>query len=302
MTTRMGRAVLETAHLPLIERFVTENRAGRAIAERFVAGDHLDDAVQVAVELNASGAAVSLDHLGEHVTDVVAAKSALDDYLACLDAIEQDGLDANVSIKLTQLGLGLDRSLVEESLDALATRAAEVGTTVTIDMEESLHTGDTIEIYSTAQQRHGNLGVAVQAYLYRTPADVATIAPLGGHIRLCKGAYRERKSIALQGRAAVNRAFDALAEQLFAQEAALPAVASHDTERLDVVRGLAADRPLEFQMLYGVRQDVQAELIAAGYRLRIYVPYGAAWYPYLTRRLAERPANIWFFIRALLGR
>jgi proline dehydrogenase len=282
----------------------TSTRIGRRVALRFVAGESLDEAAQAARKLNEDGIRVSLDHLGEHVTDTALAEVARDAYLACLDRIAADGLDANISIKLTQLGLGLDDELCAASLDALAARAASLGLTVTIDMEESAYTGSTLRLYRATQAEHGNLGVAIQAYLHRTPADLDAILPLGGHIRLCKGAYDEPEEIAYRHRVDVDTAFDRLLVPLMAAEETMPAVATHDDARIAATVGAAAHRGglWEFQMLYGVRPKLQRQLVAEGHTLRVYVPYGDAWYPYLTRRMAERPANLWFFIRAVFGR
>jgi proline dehydrogenase len=282
----------------------TKTRVGRRVALRFVAGETLDEAIAAAKRLNAGGTSVSLDHLGEHVTDIGAAAAARDDYLACLDRIAAEDLDANISIKLTQLGLGLDDYLCSRSLDALAARAKHHGLTITIDMEESQYTSATVGSFSEAQQEHGNMGVAIQAYLRRSPDDLSAVMPLGGHVRLCKGAYEEPEGLAFRSRDEVNRAFDALLTRLMADPGVTPAVATHDGERIAAAKKAAADRsgPWEFQMLYGVREPLQGELVEEGYDLRVYVPYGDAWYPYLTRRIAERPANLWFFLRALFGR
>jgi proline dehydrogenase len=271
---------------------------------RFVAGETLEAAVEVARALNRAGFQVSLDHLGEHVTRREEAERARDDYLACIDRIRSEGLDANVSIKLSQLGLSIETRLAAASLDALAAAAAAASTTVTIDMEESAVTGATLELYEAAQRSHGNLGVAVQAYLHRTPADLVRVSALGGHIRLCKGAYDESAEVALVRKAAVDAAFDDLAGRLAADGGVKPAIATHDDSRIIRFLERIPDPapPYEFQMLYGVRPRRQAELVAAGHPLRVYVPYGDSWYPYLTRRMAERPANFWFFARALLGR
>jgi proline dehydrogenase len=176
---------------------------------------------------------------------------------------------------------------------------------VSIDMEESQHTAATLALYEAEQRRTGNLGVAMQAYLHRTGADLQRIIPLGGHVRLCKGAYREPASIAFTRKRDVDASFDVLAAVLMAAAAVRPALATHDEERIDRSLRHARHRPagsFEFQMLYGVRGRLQDRLLAEGHSLRVYVPYGVAWYPYLTRRLAERPANVVFFLRALLGR
>jgi len=300
----IGKTVLAVTGLDAFQRRITRGRAGRALSLRFVAGETLGEAVAVARALNDDGALVSLDHLGEHVTDTAKAQRARDDYLAAIERIHHEGLIANISVKLTQLGLGIDRDLAAASLGALASRARDTGTTVTVDMEESSTVSDTIAIYREAQSDYGNVGVAVQSYLYRTPQDVEDLLPLGGHIRLCKGAYAEPPEVAHQKRFEIDDAFDSLLRTLMASSSAIPAAATHDEQRVALARYLARSRsePWEFQMLYGVRETLQRELIDAGYRLRIYVPYGDAWYPYLTRRLAERPANLTFFARALVGR
>jgi proline dehydrogenase len=298
------RVVLAITRWRWVTWLFTRTRIGRRVALRFVAGETLDDAAPVVRGLNDAGMPVSLDHLGEHVADRGAAEAARDAYLACLDRIAADGLDANISVKLTQLGLGLDDDLCAASLDALAGRAVSLGLTVTIDMEDSAHTGATLRLYEAAQKEHGNLGVAVQAYLHRTPADLDRIIPLGGHVRLCKGAYDEPVAVALQSRVDIDSAFDRLLRVLMDAPETMPAVATHDGDRIAVALDLAAHRvgPWEFQMLYGIRAKLQRELVGAGHPMRVYVPYGDSWYPYLTRRIAERPANVWFFIRALVGR
>ena len=263
-----------------------------------------DEAVAVTKELIAAGCEVSLDHLGEHVTDRQEALRARNDYMAILDRVGHEGLAANISVKLTQLGMGLDDDLAATALSELAARAKDVGTTVSVDMEESEYTETTITIYEKVQSEHGNLGVAVQSYLRRTRADLDRLIPLGGHIRLCKGAYAEPDEVAFQTNEDVDAEFDRLLEVLMAAEGTKPAIASHDEARLRLAKQLIPGRtaPYEFQMLYGVRGPLQRQLVADGFPLRIYVPYGSAWYPYLTRRLAERPANTLFFLRALLGR
>lgn len=300
----MRSAVLSVTERSSIRRLVTETRAGRAVAERFVAGDTLPDAVAVARSLNAAGMVVSLDHLGEHVRAIEEAERATGAYLECLEAIASEELDANISVKLTQLGMGLDDGVASANLERLAAAAAASGTTVTVDMEESAHTGTTIDIYEAVQRIHGNLGIAVQSYLRRTARDLDRLIPLGGHIRLCKGAYAEPESVAYQDVHEVDASFDRLGAVLMSSPEVKPAIATHDDDRIESVLASAGTRsaPWEFQMLYGVRRDRQADLVAAGHVMRIYVPYGEAWYPYLTRRLAERPANLVFFARALVGR
>jgi proline dehydrogenase len=300
----LGRLVLAVTRRRLVQRMFVSGGWGRRAATRFVAGETLDQAVAVARELNARGFLVSLDHLGEHVSDAGLAAQAAAEYRDCLDRIAAEGLDANISVKLTQLGLGLDDGLAERLLGELASRAAATGMTVTVDMEESALTQVTLDLYCRAQAEHENLGLALQAALHRTPGDLARVLPLGGLIRLCKGAYDEPAEVALRRRAEVSAAYASLLTDLMACEGVRPAVATHDHHLVARARDLARDRrrPFEFQMLYGIRSSLQAELVTAGFQVRVYVPYGVAWYPYLTRRLAERPSNVWFFTRAFFGR
>ncbi len=297
-------AVLAVADRSVTRGLITQTSAGKAVAQRFIAGNTLDEAVAVASTLNEQGMAASLDHLGEHVTVMDEAERATESYLECLEAINAAGLDANISVKLTQLGMGLDDEAAVANLTKLSAAAARVDTSVTVDMEESQHTATTIDIYEQVQKTHGNLGIAVQSYLHRTAADLDRIIPLGGHIRLCKGAYAEPAEIAFQSGHDVDASFDRLAALLMHSKGVKPAIASHDDARLAPVLEVADHRsePWEFQMLYGVRRDRQRELVEAGHDVRVYVPYGSAWYPYFSRRLAERPANLTFFARALLGR
>ncbi len=286
-----------------MEKVVTSTRPGRALARRFVAGDTLDDAVAAARELNSSGLLVSLDHLGEEVHDRASAIQATEEYLESLDRIADEDLDSNISVKPTQLGLAIDEGLAMESIDLLARRAKKVGTSVTIDMEDSRYTDSTVRLYENAQAEHGNLGIAIQAYLLRTPQDLARLIPLGGHIRLCKGAYVESEEVALTSNPEINAAFSEQMRTLMASEETKPAIATHDMSLLDLARGLAVERnhPFEFQMLYGVRKESQKQLVTEGYPVRVYLPFGSQWYPYLTRRLAERPSNAWFLVRAAFG-
>lgn len=296
--------VVAVAESTPVRSTFTNTRAGKALVRRFVAGDTLAEAIGAAQKLNRQGMKVSLDLLGEEVNSAVEVEAALASYVACLDEIAANSIDGNVSIKLTQLGLAFDPDLARATLDRLAASAARLGLTVTIDMEDSTYTEETVDIYADAQPRHGNLGLALQAYLYRTPDDLLRLMPLGGHLRLCKGAYVEPEAVAFQSTSEVDAAFARLLNVLMGFENVTPAVATHDPQLIDLARQLDHQRrlPFEFQMLYGVRPQAQKELAAAGYPIRIYVPYGSRWYPYLVRRLAERPANLGFFLRALVGR
>lgn len=299
-----AKVVLSATHNPIVARAVTRTAPGRAVAGRFVAGDGLDDALATVEELLGDGFTVSLDLLGEEVLDRESAVKAADAYLDSMGRVEGLGGKANVSVKLTQLGLGFDKGLASDLVERLATRAAEVGTTVTIDMEASNFTQATLDLYAESQERHGNLGVCLQAYLRRTPNDLDWLMPLGGHIRLCKGAYVEPESLAFTTRAEVDAAFARLLETLMSEPRVKPAIATHDDRLIDLTLRHASTRsePWEMQMLFGVRSQLQAQLAEQGHPVRVYVPFGSEWYAYLTRRLAERPANLAFFARALIGR
>jgi proline dehydrogenase len=298
-----SKAVVAITEAGPVEKTITRTRPGKAVARRFVAGDTLDEAVSVAKRLNEEGLLVSLDFLGEEVTDRSSAVQARDEYLEGLERIGRETLDANISVKLTQLGLAIDEGLAFELLESLAEGAHRVSTTVTIDMEDSRYTDATVRIYEKAQTDHRNLGVALQAYMHRTPADLERLLVLGGHIRLCKGAYVEEPEVALTSKSAVDQAYAMQLRTLMGAESVRPAVATHDLDLVSLARVLARDRrqPFEFQMLYGVRSGLQRELVAEGFPLRVYLPFGSQWYPYLARRLAERPANAWFFVRSLFG-
>ena len=298
-----SRLVVGTTHARPVEKMITQTRPGKALARRFVAGDTLDEAVEVAHRINDEGMRVSLDLLGEEVHDSDSARRARDEYLEGLHRIRDEGLDSNISVKLTQLGLSIDESLAAELLSDLATHADQIGTSVTVDMEDSHYTEATVRLYGEARAEHENLGIALQSYLHRTPEDLTRVAALGGHIRLCKGAYVESSEVALTHKPEVDAAFAQQLRTLMATESVRPAVATHDLDLIDLTRQLAPEREayFEFQMLYGVRVSLQRELVAEGYPVRVYLPYGSQWYPYLTRRLAERPSNAWFFVKAAFG-
>lgn len=298
------KAVMAITEAGPVEKTITGSRPGKALAGRFVAGDTLDEAAVVAHRLNEDGFLVSLDLLGEEVHDRGSAAAAREEYVEALERIGVEGLLANISVKLTQLGLAIDEGLAAELLDSLAEAALRAGTTVTIDMEDSRYTDATVRIYEKAQSLHRNLGLALQAYLHRTPADLERLMSLGGHIRLCKGAYVEPPEVALTSKKGVDRAYARQLATLMGFADVRPAIATHDLELVGLARELARDRaePFEFQMLYGVRPSLQRDLVDEGFPLRVYLPYGSQWYPYLTRRLAERPANAWFLVRSILGR
>ena len=290
-------------------------------ASRFVAGEQLEDAIRVVGELNEKGINATLDHLGEHTTSPEKADQATKDILKILDVIDQTGVRSNVSVKLTQIGLALDPSLCEENFRRILDSAQAHRTFVRIDMEEAGYVDATLALlYKMSDECGcGNLGVVIQAYLYRSSEDMKRLMEQKAHIRLCKGAYQEPPEIAYPKKSDVDASYDRLAEMLIdgAQAAGspalsadgkippIPAFATHDPARIDFVKAYAkkVDLPkeaLEFQMLYGIRRDLQEGLAGEGYPVRVYVPYGSEWYPYYTRRLAERPANLWFFLSNLV--
>jgi proline dehydrogenase len=280
-------------------------RKPTSFARRFVAGETIEDAVRAARALHDRGLLLTLDHLGENVTSVAEAVAAARDYLTIVDTIERAGIDRNISLKLTALGLDVDKQRALENLGAILARAEPDGFFVRLDMESSHYTDVTLEIVETMWDRgHRGLGVVLQAALRRSEGDLARLNTLGMRVRLVKGAYTEPRSIAYQKKADVDAAFERMMLRLIA-EGTYPAIATHDEVMIDATRraaaaaGLGPDR-FEFQMLFGVRRDLQARLVAEGYRVRVYVPYGRQWFPYFMRRLGERPANVLFVARSLL--
>jgi proline dehydrogenase len=278
----------------------------RRVAGRFVAGDELDDALRSARALNEDGLLVTLDHLGESVEDRPTARAATEAYLESLDAVEASRADATISLKLTQLGLDIDVEFCAENLRRILARAEELDNFVRIDMERSDHTASTLDLFRRMWPRfRGRVGVVIQAYLRRSERDVEELVELGAPVRLCKGAYDEPPELAYQDPERVDENFVRLVRMLL-EGGAPTAVASHDGRMIEAtmehMERIGLDRgDVEFQMLYGVRRDLQREIAAEGHPMRIYVPYGSEWYPYLMRRMAERPANLGLILRALVS-
>ena len=280
-------------------------RGPDGFARRFVGGETLNEAMDVVRELDRQGFTHTLNYLGEHVASAEVARGAAQDYLEIIERVGAAGLPCKISVKLSQIGLELDRALCADNLRRILTAAAARDGFVRIDMEGSATVDATLEIFE-AVWREGlrNVGVVLQAYLHRTAADLRRIVALGARVRLCKGAYKEPSAVAYQDRADVDNAFLRLIPVLLAEGNA-PAIATHDRQAIDAAcrfaaeRGIGADR-FEFQMLFGVRRDLQAELRDRGYPVRVYVPFGREWFPYFMRRLAERPANVAFVVRSLL--
>jgi len=288
-----------------VYRLIMRHDLLRGLAQRYVAGEELADGVVVAQTLNSQGMLVSLDHLGESVTNTAEARRAVTSYLDALEAIALEQVEGNISLKLTQLGLDLSHEMCIAHLRRILERAGELSIFVRIDMESSAYTQRTLDVHEELwNDGLLNVGVVLQACLYRTAADVERALEKGIRVRLCKGAYLEPASVAYSDKASVDTNYARLMERVLVH-GVYPGIATHD-ERLirlaqDIARreGITPDR-YEFQMLFGVRRDLQFRLVREGYRVRIYLPYGREWYPYLVRRLAERPANLGFFLRTML--
>ncbi|HUE97473.1 MAG TPA: proline dehydrogenase family protein [Longimicrobiaceae bacterium] len=302
--------VLYLSNSPRMRRLVTETGFSKQLAQRFVAGDTLDDAIAAAKAINASGLTVSLDYLGESVTNRAEATAAAEMAVASLVRLSGEGIVGNISLKPTQLGLELDRDFCLANVEGILARARELGDGegeifVRLDMESSEYTEGTIELVEALWSRgYRNVGTVVQSYLYRTISDVRRLNALGSRVRLVKGAYQEPAAVAYQDKEDVDRQF-VLALKLLLKEGIYPAIATHDDEMVAEARtfafehGIARDS-FEFQMLYGIRRDLQQRLREEGYNVRVYLPYGDSWYPYLMRRMAERPANLFFLAGSVM--
>ena len=287
-----------------LQRFVTRQRLTASLAYRFVAGDRLEDAARVVADVNRHGSSASLDHLGENVTEEKAAHAATEDYLAAFERIADERLNANVSVKLTQLGLDISADLCRELLIRILQRAQQLNNFVRIDMEGSVYTQRTLDLVLELHRQYPNCGVVLQSYLYRTMDDVGRVNAAKVGVRLVKGAYDEPAAVAFPKKADVDANFAAAMKQLLL-EGTNPAIATHDDRLIEATRRFAREQAIaseryEFQMLYGIRRDLQDRLLRDGYRVRVYVPYGTEWYPYLMRRLAERPANLLFLVRSVI--
>ena len=288
----------------LLRRWLETSSLGRRLSRRFVAGENLHDALSVSRKLNGEGLTVTLDHLGESVSTLDEAAQARDVYVRTLDAIQESRIQGNVSLKLTQFGLDLSEEQCRANVEQLVKRAAEHQTFVRVDMESSDYTDRTLKLVTDLHERHGAVGVVIQAYLHRSKSDIEMLNARSIRVRLCKGAYLEPASVAFQHKADVDRNYVELMKLLM-DRGVYPALATHDEAMIEATKAYAAERGIardsfEFQMLYGIRRDLQRKLVADGYRMRLYVPFGRAWYPYYMRRLAERPANVFFILRNLM--
>ncbi len=287
-----------------LQRLAISTALTRRLVRRFVAGETLEEALEALERLREAGLRTTVDVLGESVDSEPAARQAADQYIETLDALVKRRLDANVSLKLTQMGLDVDEALCRANLRRVLDKAAESGAFVRIDMEDHTRTDATLALARGLHESYPDVGVVIQSYLRRSAADVEALIAEGIRVRLCKGAYNEPHSVAFATKAEVDESYRVLMERLLL-EGNYPAIATHDERLIEQAlafvsaQGIDASR-YEFQMLFGVRRDLQRRLVRDGYTVRIYVPYGAEWYPYFMRRLAERPANVLFLLRSLL--
>ena len=287
-----------------LRNFAENSTLGGRMSARFVAGRSVEEVLAAAIAVNSHGMSTTLDSLGENVNSPLEAKEAANVYHRLLDAIEERRLDANVSVKLTQMGMDLDPELAFVTVAALVKHAVAANTFVRIDMEGSEYTQATIDLVGklhAIEENRGRVGVVIQAYLYRSAADIDRLLAQGIRIRLCKGAYQEPPNLAFPEKADVDRNFVSLMQVLL-PSGVYHGIATHDEKMIEATCRFAKERGIEahqfeFQMLYGVRRDLQRSLVADGYRVRVYIPFGTEWYPYFMRRLAERPANLLFMAR-----
>lgn len=299
-------SLLWLSEQPRVFGFVRRNRVARRLASRFVAGETVDSALAALRELNAARISATLDLLGESVRRAEDARAARDVYLRLLERIRTAGADANVSVKLTQMGLDIDPALCQDNMRAIIDRARGDGSFVRIDMEGSAYTERTLDLFQRVlYPEFGNaVGVVLQSYLRRTAQDIDAMIALGARVRLCKGAYQEPASVAFPDKRDVDANYVACMERLL-EAGNYPGLATHDERIIAIAKAFARNKGIdpsrfEFQLLYGVRRDLQRQLRREGYNVRVYVPFGGHWYPYLMRRLAERPANIGFMLANIL--
>jgi proline dehydrogenase len=286
-----------------LHEFIMSHGFSKSMASRFTAGETLKEAVLAVQELNRKGMFATLDHLGENVSTKEEALRSSEIYFQILDDIQKNGVNSNVSLKMTELGLDLDPELARDNLEKILKRAAERNNFIRIDMEGSNYTEKTLTLFQQVYQVYKNVGVVIQAYLYRSEKDIENLIKMQARVRLCKGAYSEPPDTAFPKKTDVDQNYLKLMKMLLLN-GNYPGFATHDPQIIEAIQRTAQEHkvPLdrfEFQMLYGIRRDLQDELVKQGYNLRIYVPFGTHWYPYFMRRLAERPANLFFFLKNL---
>jgi proline dehydrogenase len=296
--------LLELAKSSLLRRWITSNGVTRRMAQRFVPGEELGQAIDAVRACNRARMTASLDHLGENVVTREDAERARASYIEALSRIAADGVDSNVSLKLTHIGLDLDGEFCVEQLRIILRRAEELGNFVRVDMEGSAYTDRTLQMVKQARAETAAVGTVIQAYLYRSEEDIRALLAIGCRIRLVKGAYKEPSQIAFPRKKDVDANFIKLMKILL-PSGNYHALATHDPRMIEASTRFASEQNIskdkfEFQMLYGIRTDLQARLVKQGYRVRVYIPFGRDWFPYFMRRLAERPANLLFFAKNFL--
>ncbi len=298
--------LLTMANSPNIERFVKKNGMSAGFARRFIAGETMEETAAPVRALNDRGMTVSLDYLGENVSRAEEAAESVAYYLRLLRFISDNNLNANISLKLTQLGLDIGSDVAERHMREILEEAARYDQFVRIDMEGSAYTQRTLDLFDALQPDHKNTGVVIQSYLTRSEQDVEKLIEMGARVRLCKGAYDEPREVAFQNKTDVDANYLRLVRRVL-KDGNYPGIATHDELMIEGTCDFAREESImpdryEFQMLYGIRRDRQESLVRAGYRMRVYVPFGTQWYAYMMRRMAERPANLWFVIKNLLRR
>src|ERR1700751_2449724 len=301
----MRALLLKLSESKRLAPLIMSNGVSRRVARRFVAGETLDDAIEAARVLNAAGRLASLDLLGENVSDEVGARDAADGYIAIFNRIARENLNANVSLKLTQLGLDLSESLCQELVERIVAHATDLGNFVRIDMEGSAFTQPTLELTKRVRAKYTGVGTVMQAYLYRNEKEVQDLLSVGCRMRLCKGAYKEPAEIAFPEKADVDANYVRLMKLLL-PSGIYHGIATHDPGMLQATKDFVREKNIgrdqfEFQMLYGIRTDLQQQLVREGYRLRIYIPFGTDWFPYFMRRLAGGAGHPGGFFRDLLS-
>ena len=307
MLDATSKALFHTlAQVPTLQRLASKYgmAPGTGFARRFIAGETVGEAVGAIADLRGKGLHLTLDYLGESVATAQAASDAAAEYVQIIHAIVASGIERNISLKLTQLGLDVDRATAVDNMRRILEPADANGFFVRIDMENSPYTDATLGILDTLwQQGHRNVGTVIQSYLKRSEADIRRLNGMSVRVRLVKGAYKEPKTVAFQSKGEVDAAYIELI-RLLLDEGTYPAIATHDPVMIEATKAYAKakgypnDR-FEFQMLYGIRRDLQTSLVNEGYRMRVYVPFGKQWYPYFMRRLGERPANVGFVLKSL---
>ena len=301
----LRETLIALSESPTARRFVKSAPGARTMASRFVAGDTVEDSLRCARSLNQKGLSVSLDYLGESVNSREEARAAANVYIALLNGIATQKLNANVSLKLTQMGQDIDETFLRENLGRVLDLAREHDIFVRLDMESSAYTQRTLDFFRRLwREGYRNIGVVIQAYLRRSAGDIDQLNLEGVRVRLCKGAYMEPASVAFEAKSEVDENFLRLMRALI-ERGNYPGIATHDERMIRATRDFATqigqpNSAFEFQMLFGVRRDLQQKLVAQGYNMRVYVPFGEAWYPYLMRRMAERPANLLFIVNSII--